>query len=83
MDYALGVYLFTFNFLQFLVPPLRSIKKPSVYKMVYPYPIFCGGKGEDVDDYLEGFEVAMITNHMFEDELVMQLLKVVLKGDAR
>ena len=70
-------------FLQLLVPPLRSIKKPSVYKMVYPYPIFCGGKDEDVDDYLERFEVAMITNQVFEDELVMRLLKVVLKGDAR
>lgn len=50
--------------------------------MVYPYPTFCGGKDEEVDDYLERIEVAMITNQMFEEDLVMRLLKVVLKGDA-
>lgn len=36
-----------------------------------------------MEDYLEKFEVVMITNQVLEDASVMQLLKVFLKGEAR
>ena len=52
-------------------------------KMVFAYPIFHGCSDEDIEDFLERFEVAIISNHIGDEAQILRLLKICLKDDAR
>ena len=51
--------------------------------MVFMYSEFHGCGDEDIEDFLERFEVAIISNHIEDEAQVLRLLKLCLKDDAR
>ena len=53
-------------------------------KMVFAYPIFHGCSDEDIEDFLERFEVAIISNHIGDEAQILRLVEAIcLKDDAR
>lgn len=51
--------------------------------MIFSYLKFHGDQDEDVKEFLERLEVACISNHVNDKVMILRLLKICLKDDAR
>ena len=49
---------------------------------MFVYLIFHGCNDEDIEEFLEQFEVAIISNHIRDEAQVLWLLKLCLKDNA-